>query len=126
MAWPAIAPRNLVLAGLALAINLLLLAWIGLLGLYSLPYLAAPAGLLFLRDMPVVFRIVAAVLGVIYTGYGLLSFYFGGLILVPSGLALLVAAALPPLRRAALVWTIASVAAAIVAALAMSLILLAL
>ena len=99
MAWPAIAPRNLVLAGLALAVNLLLLAWIGFDGLSALPYLAAPAGLLFLRDMPVLFRIVAAVVGVIYTGYGLLAFFFGGLFLVPSGLALLVAAALPPIRR---------------------------
>jgi hypothetical protein len=129
MAWPAITRRNMALAGVALALNLLLLAWVGVLALYSLyfvPFYAMPAALFWLRESPVGFRALAALLGVVYTGLGVWSFFFGGVLLVPSGLALLAAAALPPARRGVLVGTVLTVAAASVAGLAAGLILLAL
>ena len=61
MAWPAISQRNVVLAGVALALNVLLvIAAAGLGAIYWLPFAAGPAALFAARESPGSFRILAA------------------------------------------------------------------
>ena len=53
MAWPAISQRNVVLAGVALALNVLLvIAAAGLGAIYWLPFAAGPAALFAARESP--------------------------------------------------------------------------
>jgi hypothetical protein len=62
-------------------------------------YAAPPVGLLMLERFPLAFRLLAAVLGVVY--FSFVAFFAGGVLWVPAALTLLTAALLPGLASGA-------------------------
>jgi hypothetical protein len=64
-------------------------------------YAAPPVGLLMLERFPLAFRLLAAVLGVVYGYFSFVAFFAGGVLWVPAALTLLTAALLPGLASGA-------------------------
>jgi hypothetical protein len=64
-------------------------------------YAAPPVVLLMLERFPLAFRLLAAVLGVVYGYFSVVALFAGGVLWVPAALALLTAALLPGLAPGA-------------------------